>query len=173
MKVKSMDVSIKENIEKMLNAGKENGGIKTTTITQLLNDLGVYSEEQYDKIIELIEERNITLVVDSTERRNMILDSSKISIMPKTLSVEAIVKKLKYKEIDLDTEFQRKRSLWTKTVKSQLIESLMIQLPIPPMYFDARDTNKWKIIDSLQRLCTLADGTGEESGEVKTATDVS
>ena len=93
MKVKSMDVSIKENIEKMLNAGKENGGIKTTTITQLLNDLGVYSEEQYDKIIELIEERNITLVVDSTERRNMILDSSKISIMPKTLSVEAIVKK--------------------------------------------------------------------------------
>lgn len=155
MKVKSMDVSIKENIEKMLNAGKENGGIKTTTITQLLNDLGVYSEEQYDKIIELIEERNITLVVDSTERRNMILDSSKISIMPKTLSVEAIVKKLKYKEIDLDTEFQRKRSLWTKTVKSQLIESLMIQLPIPPMYFDARDTNKWKIIDGLQRLCTL------------------
>ena len=95
MKVKSMDVSIKENIEKMLNAGKENGGIKTTTITQLLNDLGVYSEEQYDKIIELIEERNITLVVDSTERRNMILDSSKISIMPKTLSVEAIVKKTK------------------------------------------------------------------------------
>ena len=71
------------------------------------------------------------------------------------MSVEAIVKKLKYKEIDLDTEFQRKRSLWTETVKSQLIESLMIQLPIPPMYFDARDTNKWKIIDGLQRLCTL------------------
>ena len=72
----------------MLNAGKENGSIKTTTITQLLNDLGIYSEEQYNEIIELIEERNITLVVDSTEQRNMILDSSKISIMPKTLSVE-------------------------------------------------------------------------------------
>lgn len=150
-----MDANIKENVEKMVNAGKENGSIKTTTITQLLNDLGIYSDEQYNEIIELIEERNITLVVDSTEQRNMILDSSKISIMPKTLSVEAIVKKLKYKEIDLDTEFQRKRSLWTETVKSQLIESLMIQLPIPPMYFDARDTNKWKIIDGLQRLCTL------------------
>ena len=152
---KIMDVNIKENVEKMISAGKENGSIKTTTITQLLNDLGIHSDEQYNEIIELIEERNITLVVDSSEQRNMILDSSKISIMPKTLSVEAIVKKLKYKEIDLDTEFQRKRSLWTKTVKSQLIESLMIQLPIPPMYFDARDTNKWKIIDGLQRLCTL------------------
>lgn len=150
-----MDVNIKENVEKMISAGKENGSIKTTTITQLLNDLGIHSDEQYNEIIELIEERNITLVVDSSEQRNMILDSSKISIMPKTLSVEAIVKKLKYKEIDLDTEFQRKRSLWTETVKSQLIESLMIQLPIPPMYFDARDTNKWKIIDGLQRLCTL------------------
>lgn len=150
-----MDANIKENVEKMVNVGKENGSIKTTTIAQLLNDLGIYSDEQYNEIIELIEERNITLVVDSTEQRNMILDSSKISIMPKTLSVEAIVKKLKYKEIDLDTEFQRKRSLWTETVKSQLIESLMIQLPIPPMYFDARDTNKWKIIDGLQRLCTL------------------
>ncbi len=70
-------------------------------------------------------------------------------------------------------KYQRKRSLWTKTVKSQLIESLIIQLPIPPMYFDARDTNKWKIIDGLQRLYTLADGTGEGSGEGKTATDVS
>ncbi len=152
---KIMDVNIKENVEKMISAGKENGSIKTTTITQLLNDLGIHSDEQYNEIIELIEERNITLVVDSSEQRNMILDSSKISIMPKTLSVEAIVKKLKYKEIDLDTEFQRKRSLWTETVKSQLIESLMIQLPIPTMYFDARDTNKWKIIDGLQRLCTL------------------
>ena len=149
-----MDANIKENVEKMVTAGKENGSIKTT-ITQLLNDLGIHSDEQYNEIIELIEERNINLIVDSTEQRNMILDSSKISIMPKTLSVEAIVKKLKYKEIDLDTEFQRKRSLWTETVKSQLIESLMIQLPIPPMYFDARDTNKWKIIDGLQRLCTL------------------
>ena len=52
-----MDVNIKENVEKMLNAGKENGSIKTTTITQLLNDLGIYSEEQYNEIIELIEER--------------------------------------------------------------------------------------------------------------------
>ena len=161
---KIMDVNIKENVEKMISAGKENGSIKTTTITQLLNDLGIHSDEQYNEIIELIEERNITLVVDSSEQRNMILDSSKISIMPKTLSVEAIVKKLKYKEIDLDTEFQRKRSLWTETVKSQLIESLMIQLPIPPMYFDARDTNKWKIIDGLQRLCTLNEFLLEKNG---------
>ena len=68
----------------------------------------------------------------------MVLDSRKIAIIPKMLSVEAIVKRLKNDEINLDTEFQRKKSLWNITVKSQLIESLMIQLPIPPMYFDGR-----------------------------------
>ncbi len=85
----------------------------------------------------------------------MVLDSRKIAIIPKMLSVEAIVKRLKNDEINLDTEFQRKKSLWNITVKSQLIESLMIQLPIPPMYFDGRDSNCWQVIDGLQRLCTL------------------
>lgn len=150
-----MDKKLKENLDKLILAGKENGGIRTTTIVQLLNDLKKYSEQQYNEAIGYVEEKGINLIVDSTEERKTILDSSKISIQPKTLSVEAIVKKLKYGEIDLDTEFQRKRSLWNPSVKSQLIESLMIQLPIPPMYFDGRDADEWKIIDGLQRLCTL------------------
>lgn len=150
-----MEEIIRDEMKKLLNAGKENGGIRTTTIIQLLNDLGKYSDKQYEEILNLIEEEQVNLIVDSTEQRKTILDSSKISIVSKNLSVETIVKKLKYGEIDLDTEFQRKRSLWSDSVKSQLIESLMIQLPIPPLYFDARDTNKWQIIDGLQRLCTL------------------
>ena len=59
-----MDIDIKENVEKMLNARKEYGNIKTTTITQLLNDLGIHSEEKYNEIIELIEERSLSLIVD-------------------------------------------------------------------------------------------------------------
>ncbi|HJA72491.1 MAG TPA: DUF262 domain-containing protein [Candidatus Lachnoclostridium stercoravium] len=150
-----MEKLVREEVGKLLSVGKENGGIRTTTIMQLLNDLREYSDEQYEEILNLIEEEKINLIVDSTEARTTFLDSSKISIVSKTLSVETIVKKLKYGEIDLDTDFQRKRSLWSDNVKSQLIESLMIQLPIPPMYFDARNTNKWQIIDGLQRLCTL------------------
>ena len=75
----------------------------------------------------------------------MVLDSRKIAIIPKMLSVEAIVKRLKNDEINLDTEFQRKKSLWNITVKSQLIESLMIQLPIPPMYFDGKREDSWLV----------------------------
>lgn len=150
-----MDDKLKIELKILLELGKEKGQLRNVTIIQLLNDLGKYSEETYQEVVEYMEENNVMLVIDSEEDNNTFLDSSKIAIVPKTLSVESIIKKIRHCEIDLDTDFQRKRSLWSDSVKSQLIESLMIQLPIPPMYFDGRDTNKWEIIDGLQRLCTL------------------
>lgn len=150
-----MDNKLEIELKSLIEIGKEKGQLRNVTIIQLLNDLGKYSEPLYQEVIEYLEENNILLAIDSEEQNNTILDSSKIAIVPKTLSVEAIIKKIKHNEINLDTDFQRKRSLWSDSVKSQLIESLMIQLPIPPMYFDGRDTNQWEIIDGLQRLCTF------------------
>lgn len=150
-----MDNKLEIELKSLIEIGKEKGQLRNVTIIQLLNDLGKYSEPLYQEVIEYLEENNILLAIDSEEQNNTILDSSKIAIVSKTLSVEAIIKKIKHNEINLDTDFQRKRSLWSDSVKSQLIESLMIQLPIPPMYFDGRDTNQWEIIDGLQRLCTF------------------
>ena len=149
------DVLLKEELDKLIDIGKENGGLRTTTIIHLLNDLGRNENENYRQVLEYIEDKKIVLIVDNFAEKNLILDSSKIAILPKTLSVESIIKKIQYEEINLDTDFQRKRSLWSDSVKSQLIESLMIQLPIPPMYFDGHDPNRWQVIDGLQRLCTL------------------
>ena len=149
------DVLLKEELDKLIDIGKENGGLRTTTIIHLLNDLGRNEDENYRQVLEYIEDKKIVLIVDNFAEKNLILDSSKIAILPKTLSVESIIKKIQYEEINLDTDFQRKRSLWSDSVKSQLIESLMIQLPIPPMYFDGHDPNRWQVIDGLQRLCTL------------------
>lgn len=151
-----MDTKLKKEVDRLIRIGKEHKELRTLTISQLLNDMNMYTDAIYEETIEYIEnESDIVIVVDDEEPKRMVLDSSKIAIVSKTLSVEAIITRLKNDEIDLDTEFQRKKSLWSDTVKSQLIESLMIQLPIPPMYFDGRDTNSWKIIDGLQRLCTL------------------
>ena len=150
-----MDGKLREELGKLIEIGQEKGQLSNNTIIQLLNDLGKYSNSIYQEVVEYVENKNILLAVDSEQPNNGFLDSSKITIVSKILSVESIIKKIKYGEINIDTEFQRKRSLWSQSVKSQLIESLMIQLPIPPMYFDGRDTNKWDIIDGLQRLCTL------------------
>lgn len=151
-----MDIKLKKELDALIKIGEENGSLRTYTVEQLLNDLGMNTEEIFGESIEYIEKnQNIVIIVEGVEAKKKVLDSSKITIVPKTLSVESIIKRLKNDEINLDTEFQRKKSLWNETVKSQLIESLMIQLPIPPMYFDGRDTNSWLVIDGLQRLCTL------------------
>ncbi|MDE7210134.1 MAG: DUF262 domain-containing protein [Lachnospiraceae bacterium] len=148
-----MDDKLQDELNKITEIGNGKKIIRTSTITQLLNDLN-RSIEDYDAAIDYLESRGIGLDVDDSERKPF-LDSSKIAIVPKTLSVEAITKKIRYKEINLDTEFQRKRSLWKNDVKSQLIESFMVQLPIPPMYFDGQNADDWLVIDGLQRLCTL------------------
>jgi hypothetical protein len=151
-----MDIKLKKELDLLIKIGEERESLRTYTVEQLLNDLGMNSEKNFGESIEYIEQSSkIMLIVDNEEYKKKVLDSSKIAILPKTLSVESIVKRLQNDEINLDTEFQRKKSLWNEVVKSQLIESLMIQLPIPPMYFDGRDTNSWLVIDGLQRLCTL------------------
>ena len=66
-----MDKKLKENLDKLILAGKENGGIRTTTIVQLLNDLKKYSEQQYNEAIGYLEEKGINLIVDSTEERKL------------------------------------------------------------------------------------------------------
>lgn len=147
----NMDNRLKNELDIIIEKRKEKKIIRTSTIIQLLNDMKL--EDEYGSVIEYLDNNGIGVDADDSEGIPF-LDSSKISIIPKTLSVEAIVKKLKYNEINLDTEFQRKRSLWKDEIKSQLIESFMVQLPVPPMYFDGQNSD-WLVIDGLQRLCTI------------------
>ena len=52
--------------------------------------------------------------------------------------------------------------------KSQLIESLLLRIPIPAFYFDGGNKDNWLIIDGLQRITALkefvVDGTLKLSG---------
>lgn len=84
-------------------------------------------------------------------------DPNEIRIIPQTLSIDNIIARIRNNEIDLNTEFQRKANLWKPDVKSRLIESLMLKLPLPAFYFDASEDDKWLIVDGLQRLSALKD----------------
>ena len=77
----------------------------------------------------------------------------KIIVEPKT--IDHLVSRLRYNEIDLNTEFQRKGNLWNSNKQSSLIESILLRLPLPAFYFDATDNSKWIVVDGLQRLYTL------------------
>jgi hypothetical protein len=57
--------------------------------------------------------------------------------------------------IDLNTEFQRSKDLWSQVQMSRLIESILIRFPLPAFYFDTTTKKKWQVIDGLQRLSTI------------------
>lgn len=57
-------------------------------------------------------------------------------------------------KIILAVPFQR-NFIWKIDRASQLIESVIMNVPIPPLYFAEEDSSRWLVIDGLQRLNTL------------------
>lgn len=82
-------------------------------------------------------------------------DPSKTVIDTKPISLDLLVRRLKYNEIDLAPEFQRSADLWSEERMSRLIESVLIRIPLPVFYFDASEDKQWLVIDGLQRLSTF------------------
>jgi hypothetical protein len=53
--------------------------------------------------------------------------------------------------INLHPEYQR-RLRWTTAQKSRLIESLLLNIPIPPVFFYENDAARYEVMDGQQRL---------------------
>jgi hypothetical protein len=56
--------------------------------------------------------------------------------------------------INLHPEYQR-RLRWTAAQKSRLIESLLLNIPIPPVFFYESDAARYEVMDGQQRLNTI------------------
>ncbi len=99
-----------------------------------------------------LETENVSL---SPDERIRPFDPTKINITMAPMALDSLVRRLKNEEINLNTEFQRKSGLWSNVKKSQLIESLLLKIPLPAFYFDASDDGEWLIIDGLQRITAI------------------
>ncbi|MCP3412041.1 DUF262 domain-containing protein [Bradyrhizobium sp. CCGB01] len=62
-------------------------------------------------------------------------------------------KELRYK---LDPEYQR-RHRWSNERKSRLIESFLMNVPVPPVFLYERDLARFEVMDGRQRLTALSD----------------
>jgi hypothetical protein len=97
-------------------------------------------------------------VIDSSIRlMEKPFDPTLINIETKTPSLDTLIKRIERKTVQLNTEsyFQRKDDLWDKEKQSRLIESVLIQFPLPAFFFDATDDNNWLVVDGLQRLSSV------------------
>ncbi|HEY8326927.1 MAG TPA: DUF262 domain-containing protein [Rhodanobacter sp.] len=58
------------------------------------------------------------------------------------------------KELDIHPEFQRFYR-WSESQKSSLIESILLGIPLPPIFVSQRSDGVWDVVDGLQRLSTI------------------
>jgi len=81
-----------------------------------------------------------------------------------SMSINEIVSLYKEDELLLRPEFQR-HFRWTPEQKSRFIESVLLGIPIPPIFVGQEESGKWELIDGLQRVSTLLHLMGELKDE--------
>jgi hypothetical protein len=125
---------------------------------RIKNDFVFYmimvEENNYNDKFEEVEEEQCD---ESGSLMDKPFDPAKIKIETKTPSLDTLIRRIKNKTIQLNTEtyFQRQGDLWNKEKQSRLIESILINFPLPAFFFDATDDNNWLIVDGLQRLSSI------------------
>lgn len=62
----------------------------------------------------------------------------------------------KREAINLRPEYQR-RLRWTNAQQSKLIESLLLNIPVPPVFFYEADAARYEVMDGQQRLNAIRD----------------
>ena len=82
-------------------------------------------------------------------------DPTKIKIDARQITIDLVLNRIRFGEIDLSPDFQRASDIWNDKAKSRLIESMLIRIPLPAFYIDATDENRWVVIDGQQRLTAI------------------
>lgn len=83
--------------------------------------------------------------------------------IPYDYSVQYLNELINRGKIVLEVPFQRKQ-VWKNDKASALIESIIMNVPIPPLYFAEEDDGKWLVLDGLQRLSSINNFYNNEFG---------
>jgi len=88
-----------------------------------------------------------------------------IRVNTKQFSLRNALDMIEDKSLELAPDFQRGR-VWKLWQKSQLIESVLLQIPLPAFYFAEDTDGLMRVVDGLQRLSTINDFVrgGDASG---------
>ena len=114
-------------------------------------------DEAFDKFNELklsysedIESKLEEIFAD----REDVLDGFDIKVSTENRSFNELADMFQEKDIDIP-DVQRK-FVWDTHKCSKLIESILMGLPIPPLFFMDKGKNKYEVIDGLQRLTAIS-----------------
>ncbi|OBB29285.1 hypothetical protein A5792_20830 [Mycolicibacterium peregrinum] len=80
------------------------------------------------------------------------------------MSIGEVLSLYREGDIEIHPEFQR-IFRWNDDQKSRLIESILLGIPIPPIFVSQRPDGVWDVIDGVQRISTILEFTGEYRDE--------
>lgn len=75
------------------------------------------------------------------------------------MSIGEIINLYRDKEIVINPDYQR-LFRWDPSRKTRFIESLLLGIPIPPIFVFQNEDGTWELIDGLQRLSTIFEFVG-------------
>lgn len=91
-----------------------------------------------------------------TEEVEREVDDQPVASQPVDWNISTLRDKYERGQIDLQPHYQREYVWESKPeLPSRLIESVLLEIPIPPLYFGKRTGGKLEVIDGQQRLTTL------------------
>ena len=80
------------------------------------------------------------------------------------MSLGEVINLYKDEELVIDPIFQR-LFRWDDQRKTRFVESLILGIPIPPIFVFQDEDGIWELIDGLQRISTVLQLTGDLTGE--------
>lgn len=109
---------------------------------------------------DIVDQEQKETVANEYEEKRKLLEKTKI--VKQTWSISEIYQKIKEKKLILDPDYQR-RAIWQADKKTAFIESLYMEIMIPPIYVveipgeDILEENKYEVVDGKQRLTAIMD----------------
>lgn len=84
------------------------------------------------------------------------------------MSIGELISLYKQSELVIDPVFQR-LFRWDEERKTRFIESIILGIPVPPIFVYQDDNGVWELIDGLQRVSTVLQFTGDLKGDLADA----
>jgi hypothetical protein len=87
-------------------------------------------------------------------QEQLALQRQKVDVDHFDITVRELIRMAAENELQTAPVYQRKFR-WDETKESRLIESLLLNFPIPSIFVAANQDGSWEVVDGLQRISTL------------------
>ena len=99
------------------------------------------------------------------ERSKILIERYDITVRELVTMATTKVDEKSY-ELNITPAYQRKFR-WDQEDESKLVESVYLELPVPPLFMAANDDGTWEVIDGLQRISTLVHFTCDDEDDLR------